>query len=641
MSDERSLLEIHQNDVERVLKPWREWLAIRYRGDPDMQPLLEMPDRFAEIMEIFQQSTDSFSIKQAMLSCDDAFRKAYATLAEGRGSSNPDVRTLEVSNALKAGIVLQRLLPKMQKGLDTDQQNMVKTWLNAPPTPASIAQLHAYADYAITHQVAGCLMDDHATAVKRVVAHAMAGRMDKLSDEWLSAVPELTALVSTDPLRALESGTRLNYLKSEVPTVVYYSFDDPNTTQTGANMDQDPVNMSPEHRALVRKQLSEVAAVCNVRFVEQTVFDSTHTPQWRFHAADILDPDVSAHAQYPRKGVQHLVFDPQKFKTLEQFKETILHEVEHALGAKHPFEIQENADIAIEYQRILPRPSDSREKTLMSYTKAKFPAETPVAYDMLWLQTWYGKNCEHNALNTHYQIHNNGLSTRVIWDADGRNWIDASRVAASTKREDGVTINLRDDLPVPLDFSGRPTTIKSGPGVVVERATGSPNSDFLISGKHQYVLEGGGGADTFVFGAGGKHYITDFTPSLTNTGQGDHLLLPSGMEWQTIIRPDGLLHLHGVSKATQSPLDIVIKPVGVTAQQALEAIRIDAEDKNVPYPREGSAVEKGLNAIADKLKAWAGKPIPIEEVAHLNAGDATNIRATPVARASNTTPAKH
>jgi Ca2+-binding RTX toxin-like protein len=212
---------------------------------------------------------------------------------------------------------------------------------------------------------------------------------------------------------------------------------------------------------------------------------------------------------------------------------TILHEIGHALGLKHPFESGRSGTVLASSQ-------DHYQWTIMSYTAyegagnrvwADFNPTTLMYLDLVALEKLYGPSSNANRGNTRYVFHDDRTYWETISDSSG-----VDTIVYSSDSRDGV-IDLSND-----DFSrmGRAVTfsdgaktfdtIRFGPSTVIENATGGDGDDILTGnsaknalkgsdgddelrgggkadelkgGAGADTLEGGGGSDTLI-GGGGK-----------------------------------------------------------------------------------------------------------------------------------------
>ncbi len=174
---------------------------------------------------------------------------------------------------------------------------------------------------------------------------------------------------------------------------------------------------------------------------------------------------------------------------------TAIHEIGHALGLKHTFE----------GPNILPAAFDNYFYTVMSYTAspwssagdnyASFYPTTLMYYDILALQTLYGRDQSHNAGNTVYVYKQGNTYFETIDDAGGTDTIQYEGTR-------GVLIDLEaggySNVSNAVSFSNGQSsrdTVWIGPNTTIERATGGSGSDKLYGNEARNLLTGNGGND--------------------------------------------------------------------------------------------------------------------------------------------------
>jgi hypothetical protein len=193
---------------------------------------------------------------------------------------------------------------------------------------------------------------------------------------------------------------------------------------------------------------------------------------------------------------------------------TIIHEVGHALGLKHPFERGESGV-------RLPPENDNYLWTVMSYSAyegaggnvwANFYPTTLMYLDLVALEKVYGPALDANPGNTEYVYREDRRYWETISDSGG---IDTIIYEASSQ---GCLIDLSNEefsrMGKPVRFSDGTTTrdtICMGPSTLIENATGGGGDDTLIGNvaANQLTgndgndrLTGNGGADVLSGGAG-------------------------------------------------------------------------------------------------------------------------------------------
>ena len=249
---------------------------------------------------------------------------------------------------------------------------------------------------------------------------------------------------------------------------------------------------------------------------------------------------------------------------------TIMHEIGHALGLKHPFEVQGD-------HLALPSGEDNNRYSIMSYTE--YPDRvfrkvtgttaddidfifveptTPMLYDIAALQYLYGANMAYMSDDTTYTFVNNDPFTMCIWDGGGIDTIDVQNFSRSCTINLTAgkfsTISIVSD-PLPDGFTGGTPPTYTGVdnlsiayGAIIENAvggsgndkltgnavkntlTGNNGNDVLDGGAGNDVLNGGSGIDKLIGGAGNDKLMCESTDTRIDggVGTGDVLDLASG-----------------------------------------------------------------------------------------------------------------
>ncbi|MBP6057353.1 MAG: M10 family metallopeptidase [Nitrosomonas sp.] len=185
--------------------------------------------------------------------------------------------------------------------------------------------------------------------------------------------------------------------------------------------------------------------------------------------------------------------------------ETILHEIGHTLGFKHPFFNSDDPAAA-----TLPATLDKTIHTLMSYTYAdlegnegnefSFHPTTPMVLDIAAIQYLYGANNNYHSSNDTYVYYESNTYHETIWDAGGTDTLQYAG-KASTR----IDLN-----PTAASFIGQPVYVLSdgvnlgspvpnvwiADGAMIENAITDQGDDFLIGNSISNILDGGSGIDT-------------------------------------------------------------------------------------------------------------------------------------------------
>jgi len=235
---------------------------------------------------------------------------------------------------------------------------------------------------------------------------------------------------------------------------------------------------------------------------------------------------------------------------------SLLHEIGHALGLKHPGNYDTSGGgVSPPY---LPLSQDEQGLTVMSYTNAvgypdstlSFYPTTPMWYDIAALQYLYGPNMSYHSGNDAYVYHAGQNYFQTIWDAGGidtiqyvsgfsggvidlrpGNWselgVEREIYTSSGTFVSSATVNIYSTVTIEnaIGGDGADTIIGNG---VANSLMGGDGADSLTGGAGNDTLTGGAGVDTLRGGAGNDSYIVGAGDAVSElAGQGKDLVKSS------------------------------------------------------------------------------------------------------------------
>ncbi|MBC7857390.1 MAG: DUF4214 domain-containing protein [Burkholderiaceae bacterium] len=355
------------------------------------------------------------------------------------------------------------------------------------------------------------------------------------------ATPEKTVIVNPisgdyriDVLLASES-ERWNYGQPfGTPTTVTFSFMSAFPSYADEEDSYGFTVFNSEQRAATREILKLISQQFNITFKEVA---DTAASFGSIRLGNNYQVDSSGYANYPdtfapfeTAGDVYLNNpDPHEEQDIVPGSfdyDTIVHELLHALGLKHPGNYNAGDGPSVEAGNYLGEAEDNASNSIMSYI------ETPTGqkqvrdflgnFDYLAMKYLYGARPFHSGDNNYVYDNSIGKRLSIINDTGGTDTINASAVTFRAT----IDLNPGADSSIGVAPDGKSAALQNLSltyDAAIENAIGTGLSDVIKGNALANQLTGGGGNDTIDGGAGTDTLIyagkrADFSVVKSSTG---------------------------------------------------------------------------------------------------------------------------
>lgn len=303
------------------------------------------------------------------------------------------------------------------------------------------------------------------------------------------------------------------------PVEVTYSFMSAAPVYTAYSNKIGFMAFNAEQKAATRQIFSEIQAQFNISFKE--VSDSAYSYGQIRLGNNSQGMTSAAYAYMPEPGGSldggDIYVNRDDYSNLARITPgryayaTLVHEIGHALGLKHPGNYNAGEAASTEPGNYLAAAEDTEARTIMSYSGVLQGQNRTFygTYDILALQYMYGARPYNAGDNTYAFSNADGQVLKIINDTSGVDTIDVSAVSAGTKlnlQEGGLSSigKLANGYTAAVD------NISIAYGVTIENVIGSGYADQIIGnhannhflpGRGNDVVDGGFGYDTVAYSA--------------------------------------------------------------------------------------------------------------------------------------------
>ena len=251
---------------------------------------------------------------------------------------------------------------------------------------------------------------------------------------------------------------------------------------------------------------------------------------------------------------------------------TVLHELGHALGLKHPFS----------GGATLPDALDSFSQTVMSYSAGSgasdyslsFYPTTPMVLDIQAIQYMYGSNHAIGAGNDVYAFNDAATFHQTIWDGGGTDTlvyngnINATiNLVAGQGSSIGQAVYARDQFGANLY---QVNNIWIAHGALIENASGGSGNDQITGNAAANILQGGSGNDT-LYGGGGNDTLdggTGIDTASYASSRPNYTLAKADNGWTVSSSPEGVDSTTNLERLTFSGSSVALDLNGNAGQVA-------------------------------------------------------------------------
>lgn len=267
-------------------------------------------------------------------------------------------------------------------------------------------------------------------------------------------------------------------------------------------------------KAATRAVFSYMSSILPITFMEVIETTSADSPVGDIRLVN-NEQDSAGYALYPDNTDTKLRGDvflansaiKSSYATGTYEYDTIIHEISHALGLKHPGNYNAGSAPSTEPGNYLATSEDSKTLSVVSYAEQAQGLQRIdfAPYDLLALKYLYGLKAQKTDNSTYAWTDSIGAQLQTLIDDGGVDTIDLRSITTSNK------IDLREGQSSSVGFTGSNASTPDVPalnnvqiayGTLVESVIGSEQADQITGNAGNNAYEGRGGDDVLDGGEG-------------------------------------------------------------------------------------------------------------------------------------------
>ena len=437
-----------------------------------------------------------------------------------------------------------------------------------------------------------------------------------VGSKQLSGQNNIDALLSEQPSDLSSTvvwANNPNYNSNSGITTVTYSFvPSAVSDQKFAITQSEPTpgidqisELSEVHKESVKLALSEWAKVAKISFVEiQETNDQAGTLRFGFTDYNELaaNGDIAAAwaispSSAPASGdiwLHHNTASDNYSQGTGYGFATLIHEIGHALGLKHPFEGAQKLSSDL----------DKTNYTIMSYTddenayynKDYIISSSPMVLDISAIQYLYGA-ADNNTADTIYSFNPSNPFAQAIWDTSGTDTIKLDNF------QKGCTVDLNPGAysTIVCDDWSLADNLGIAYNTSIENVIGGSGNDIIVGNDLGNQISGGAGYDT-LSGGGGSDVFLFKTSELSNLNFDTIADFQSGVDKIKLVI-DEAMHLSPSAQAGQ--ISVVNPSSGNSLVGSAQSDESESEKESAPAPVSTPQPDVTSQSISSPLKITA------------------------------------